>query len=78
MDFEIVLGWEREYPVWEQVHLTFFNIPDWGSRISRKITGREQVQQTSFQKFLENSGLAKGFIQPTEVNHIPGQEKFYL
>jgi hypothetical protein len=52
------------------------NIPDWGSRISRKIPAWEQVQQTSFPKFLENSGLAKGFIQPTEVNHIPGQEKF--
>jgi hypothetical protein len=80
MNFEIVLGWEREYswktPVWEQVHLTFLNVPDWGRRISRKIPAWKQVQQKSFQKFLENSGLTKCFIQPTEVNHIPGQEKF--
>jgi hypothetical protein len=80
MNFKIVLGWEREYswktPVWEQVHLTFLNVPDWGSRISRKIPSWKQVQQKSFRKFLENSGQAKCFIQPTEVNHIPGQEKF--
>jgi hypothetical protein len=63
-------------PVWEQVQQTFLNIPGWGSKISWKFPTWEQVQQTSFQKSLENSGLATGFIQPTEVNHIPGQEKF--
>jgi hypothetical protein len=52
------------------------NIPVWGSRFFSKIPAWEQVQQTSFQKFLENSGLAKGFIQPIEVNHILGKEKF--
>jgi hypothetical protein len=79
-NFEVLLGWEKEYsrktPVWEQVQLTFLNIPGWGSNISWKFPTWEQVQQTSFQKSLENSGLAMGFIQATEVNHFPGQDKF--
>jgi hypothetical protein len=79
-NFEIFLGQDREYsrktPVWEQVYLTFFKIPGWGSRISWKVPAWEQVQQTSFQKTLETSGLTQGFIQPTEINNIPGQEKF--
>jgi hypothetical protein len=68
-NFELLIGWEREYsrktPVWEQVYLTLFKIPGLGSRISWKIPALEQVQQTSFKKTLETSGLAKGFIQPT-------------
>jgi hypothetical protein len=52
------------------------NIPGWGGSLSLKIPAKEQVHPASFQKFLENSRLAKGFVQHTEGNHIPGQEKF--
>jgi hypothetical protein len=79
-NFEVLLVWEREYsrktPVWEQVQLTFLNIPGWGSKIPWKFPTWEQVKQTSFKKSLESSGLSMGFIQPTEVYHIPGQDKF--
>jgi hypothetical protein len=77
----IIPGWESEHsrksPVWEQVHLPVLEYSGMGgSRISWKIPAWEQVHLTSLQKSPENSGLAKDFIQPTEVNHIPGQEKF--
>jgi hypothetical protein len=57
-NFEILLGWEREYsrktPVWEQVHLTFFLNSGLGKL-----------------NFLENSGLGTGTLN--EFSKIPGE-----
>jgi hypothetical protein len=53
----------------------FRNIAGRGRGISGKITVWEHVHNTNFQKSLENSGYSKKFLQPTERNCIPGQEK---
>jgi hypothetical protein len=77
-------GWGKgtswKIPGWEQIHPMNFQetrrIPGWGKGTSWKSPACEKVHQINTKKSLKNSGLATWFIQATEENGIPGQEKF--
>jgi hypothetical protein len=81
---EIILGWEREQsrktPVWKQEHYTIFKNPGIfrvgvGEFLGKLRSGNRYTIQI-YKNPWRTPGYSKKFIQPTEGNCFPGQEKF--